>query len=74
MNDIKIGVIGLGYVGKACLTFFQKSNVCFTFDINETGTERNLHSLTNKIDIAFICVPTPMKKAESAIFLWLKMF
>lgn len=63
MNDIKIGVIGLGYVGKACLTFFQKSNVCFSFDINETGTERNLHSLTNKIDIAFICVPTPMKKS-----------
>ncbi len=62
MNRINIGVIGLGYVGKACFTFFKKHHNCFSFDINNLGTENNIESLVEKVDIIFICVPTPMKQ------------
>lgn len=62
MKDIVVGVIGLGYVGKACLSFFSKKYNCFSYDINNSGTENSISSLVKKVDIIFICVPTPMKQ------------
>ncbi len=60
MLDLKIGIVGIGYVGKACLEFFRRKYQVFTFDINSSGSEKNIKSLVLKSDIIFICVPTPM--------------
>ena len=57
---MKVGIVGIGFVGKACFEFFRKKYQVFTFDINNTCTEDTLDSLVSKSDIIFICVPTPM--------------
>ncbi len=59
-----IGIIGLGYVGSAVLNAFKNENI-FSYDINGSGTEKNLKNLTEKSDIIFLCVPTPMNKDGS---------
>lgn len=60
MNSINIGIIGLGYVGKACKSTFSNFFTTYTFDINDSGSENSLKKLVDKVDILFICVPTPM--------------
>jgi nucleotide sugar dehydrogenase len=60
-KNFNIGIIGLGYVGKAALNGFQSENI-YTYDISEECTESNLDQLSQKADLIFICVPTPMKK------------
>tara|TARA_X000000368_G_scaffold290505_1_gene230822 strand:+ start:2417 stop:3262 length:846 start_codon:yes stop_codon:yes gene_type:complete len=60
MNSINIGIIGLGYVGKACESIFSNFFNTYTFDINGSGSENSLKTLVGKVDILFICVPTPM--------------
>ena len=62
MTDYKIGIIGLGYVGKAIKNCFISKYDLYTFDINKNCTEKNLDSLIKKSNIIFICLPTPMKK------------
>ena len=65
MMNINIGVIGIGYVGKACIDFFSKNYNIFSYDINNSGSEQSIAALTLKSDIIFICVPTPMNKDGS---------
>lgn len=60
MQNINIGIVGMGYVGKACYNFFKKNYPIFTFDINNSGSEDSLEMLISKSEITFICVPTPM--------------
>ena len=60
MKNIKIGVIGIGYVGKACIHTFSKTHSVFSYDINNSGTENTIESLVSKSDVIFISVPTPM--------------
>lgn len=60
MIKINIGIIGLGYVGRACESVFSNFFNTLTFDINGSGTENSLNELVQKVDILFICVPTPM--------------
>lgn len=55
-----IGVIGLGYVGTAVKTGFEKNNKVVTFDIQKECTEKNIVGVAEKAQIIFICVPTPM--------------
>ena len=62
MTDYKIGIIGLGYVGKAIENCFLSKYDLYTFDINKNCTEKNLDSLIIESNIIFICLPTPMKK------------
>ena len=62
MKDMNIGVIGLGYVGKACLSFFEKNFNCYSYDINNSGSEISIKKLVEKVDIIFLCLPTPMKQ------------
>lgn len=62
MKDMNIGVIGLGYVGKACLSFFEKNFNCHSYDINNSGSEISIKKLVEKVDIIFLCLPTPMKQ------------
>ena len=63
-KNFNIGIVGLGYVGKAILHGFSSENI-YTFDISESCTENSLIDLSDKADIVFICVPTPMKKNGS---------
>lgn len=52
MQELKVAIIGAGYVGKAYLKLFPKAYV-YTRHI---GTREEV----NKCDLAIICVPTPM--------------
>lgn len=62
---MKVGVIGLGYVGSACESLFKDYFDLNTFDINKSCNCSNIQELTNKSDIIFICLPTPMRKDRS---------
>ena len=65
MSQLNIGIIGLGYVGKACQSVFSNFFNVFTFDINGSGSEGSLIDLVEKVDILFLCVPTPMNNDGS---------
>jgi len=60
-----IGIVGLGYVGKAIFNAFSSVNNIFTYDMKVKSSESNLQSLVVKSEIIFICLPTPMKKDGS---------
>jgi len=62
---MKVGVVGLGYVGSACENLFKEYFDLNTFDINKSCNCSNIQELTNKSDIIFICLPTPMRKDRS---------
>jgi UDPglucose 6-dehydrogenase len=61
VKNFNIGIVGLGYVGKAILNGFSSENI-LTFDTNKACTEKSLKDLSNKADIVFVCVPTPMNQ------------
>ena len=63
-KNFNIGIVGLGYVGKAILYGFASENI-YTFDTSKTSTENSLEDLSDKADMIFICVPTPMRKDGS---------
>ena len=55
MLDLKIGIVGIGYVGKACLEFFLEEN------IKPSSSSKNIKSLVLKSDIIFyMCSGIPM--------------
>ena len=67
MNEnFHIGIVGLGYVGKAIQNGFISEKI-YTFDIAEKCTEDSLQSLSKKTDIIFICLPTPMNKRGECV-------
>ena len=56
---MKISIIGLGIVGKACLKGFKKlQHKCIGIDLH------NLKSLSSTVnsDIIYLCLPVPLKK------------
>ncbi|HZX14984.1 MAG TPA: hypothetical protein VFF49_11370 [Thermodesulfobacteriota bacterium] len=55
---MKVGIVGLGWVGKAMHKLFPDAVI---YDPNIYGTTKNN---VNKCDIAFICVPTPNLKND----------
>ena len=65
MKKINVGIIGLGYVGKACHEVFSEYFNTFSYDINGSGSESSLKSLIDKSNILFLCLPTPMNKDGS---------
>tara|TARA_Y100000590_G_C15748301_1_gene1023086 strand:+ start:56 stop:910 length:855 start_codon:yes stop_codon:yes gene_type:complete len=65
MNKLNIGIIGLGYVGKACKEVFSSFFNVLSYDINNSGSEASIKDLVNKSDILFLCLPTPMNKDGS---------
>lgn len=62
MKNKKIGIIGQGFVGNAVYQGMKNFFDVYTFDIKGNCTELNLDSLVSKVDITFLCLPTPMKK------------
>tara|TARA_B100001057_G_scaffold171070_1_gene171875 strand:- start:26915 stop:27748 length:834 start_codon:yes stop_codon:yes gene_type:complete len=58
----KIGIVGMGYVGKAVEAVFRDKYKIFSYDINQNCTEKDLKSVVENADIIFVCVPTPMQK------------
>ena len=62
INKLKIGVVGVGMVGSAIKSYFEKKgNDLFLYDKG-----RGLGSIedVNKADVIFVCVPTPFDKEK----------
>ena len=59
---MKIGIIGQDFVGGAVYQGMKNYFETYTFDINGNCTESSLFSLLEKVDMTFLCLPTPMKK------------
>jgi UDPglucose 6-dehydrogenase len=60
---MNIGVIGQGFVGGAVYQGMKNYLDVFTFDINGNCTESSLFNLIEKVDMTFLCLPTPMRKS-----------
>ena len=59
---MKIGIIGQGFVGTAVYEGLKHHHKIETYDIAKTSTCKSLADLSEKSDVIFICLPTPMKK------------
>ncbi|MCK9417680.1 hypothetical protein M0Q97_13640 [Candidatus Dojkabacteria bacterium] len=62
MNNIKIGIIGVGFVGNAVYSFYKKNNInVIRLDLDKSKADfDNLDLFLNENpDYIFICVPTP---------------
>ena len=59
-KKLKIGVIGLGYVGSAILHGFGLVADIRVYDINPILSQNALKEVCEESEFIFICVPTPM--------------
>ena len=65
MNNV--GIIGLGYVGTALKEGFKDFYNIETYDlVPNLSTCNSIEQLINKVDIIFVCVPTPMNNDGSS--------
>lgn len=65
---IKIGIVGFGFVGKATSQLGNKNIIVNVYDVREefcSPLNCTLKEFSEKSDIIFICVPTPMNKNGS---------
>lgn len=65
MNNIKTGIVGLGYVGGAIKNAYEVNHKYVdTFDINKSlnSTCNSLKELVNRVNVVYVCVPTPMRE------------
>lgn len=61
--SIKIGVVGMGFVGNACIAGFEYGGfTVYSFDVDKSKnpTHDSLLSLVSESNVVFLCVPTPM--------------
>ena len=58
---MKIGIIGQGFVGTAVNEGLKPFFKIETFDINKDSTCSSVTELSEKSDVIFVCLPTPMK-------------
>ena len=62
MKNSTIGAVGQGFVGTAIKEGFKKFVQIETYDKFKQSTCDSLEELSEKAEIVFICLPTPMKK------------
>ena len=63
---MKIGIIGLGYVGTAIKSGFEKHYKLETYDkYDESKSTCELFDMVAECEVIFVCVPTPMNKDGS---------
>lgn len=60
-----LGVVGLGFVGRAVYENMRTVYAMETFDKFKTSSCKDLESLVYKVDDIFVCLPTPMRKDGS---------
>jgi len=59
---MKIGIVGMGFVGSAVNSGFENHYDVETLDLNKKSTCESLEELCRKCNIIFVCLPTPMEK------------
>ena len=59
---MNIGIIGQGFVGTAVNEGLKSFHHIETYDINKSSTCTSLEDISNKSDVLFVCLPTPMNK------------
>ena len=61
-NNLKIGIVGVGFVGKALRQYFekQKKPLLLYDKFKNIGSFEQI----NQADVVFICVPTPFNKEK----------
>lgn len=64
LNEIKIGIMGVGMVGSALKNYFEKKGKKLGEDLFLYDPAKGFDSVEelNKADIIFVCVPTPYLK------------
>ena len=60
-----VGIVGQGFVGTALNEGLKKYFQIETYDINKASTCKSLQELSEKSDVVFVCLPTPMKSNGS---------
>ena len=60
-----IGIVGQGFVGTAVNKGLKQHFKIETYDIAKISTCESLADLSEKSDVVFVCLPTPMKKDGS---------
>jgi len=65
-ENVRIGVVGLGFVGKAVRDGYGKlgARKILTYDINGSGNCPDLVRLLEGSEYVFVCVPTPQKSRK----------
>ena len=63
MDQVKIGIIGQGFVGSAIHVGLKNFYDILTYDLDERKCNSTQEYICKKADIIFICLPTPMKKS-----------
>ena len=58
---MNIGIVGQGFVGTALYEGLKNHFQIETFDIAKECTCISLQQLSEKSDVVFVCLPTPMK-------------
>ena len=63
---MKVGIIGVGYVGTALKEGFKEYHEIETYDLNSgLSSCSSIDKLVEKVELIFLCVPTPMRRNGS---------
>ena len=63
---MKVGIVGVGYVGTALKEGFKEYHQVETYDLDTNLSSCNsIDELVEKTELIFLCVPTPMHKNGS---------
>ena len=64
---MKIGILGMGYVGSAVHNHFKNFFEIYHYDLDKNlANTESLNILVSQSELIFICLPTPMKKNGSS--------
>lgn len=63
LNNVKIGIVGNGFVGTSIARGFMTYCPIMTYDIDPKRSSNTLGEVLGS-DIVFVCLPTPMKKVD----------